>query len=354
MPIYRFVFRVYPMPNHPTHFPWQMGRAFVFVGEESRSEDAGLAKARAKLKQERWNVVEYERGDMLVEDRVRAEGGGVWRAYEEAVKTGVFLKVFMEGIFGDKQNPMLPRVPKITEAFIDRIIERMGGRRLTAKECNNDLSRNADYLIDDRVWELKILEEEGLEVDTRQSKLAELFHRPVGPYSTIELDPSTLSEKDRRRYVDIVGGPLKNAIKSASKQIRSTKDHLRRDDLRGGVIVVNTGYGSLHPDLLLPMALRYAEKDTSQVKDVIAISTSLEPGKAFEGTVYFQCDPKNTGDQTVDRFEFWFQRCVEDFMTDYMISGMQLPGKPLDPTKPIAFDKHGIVFATIPKRETGA
>ena len=213
-------------------------------------------------------------------------------------------------------------VSSLRSAGIEHIVmltgeERAGGHRLTPEECNHELTRNADYLLDDCVLELKILEEEGLEKTERQSKLAELFGRPAEGYGTIEVNPDTLSAEERGAYLDIVGGPIKTAVKSASKQIRSTKSHLKNDALRGVAIFVNTGYGTLHPDLLYPIAKRFADSDTTQVKEVVAISSWLTPGKLFDATMYFQFDPKESSDSTVTKLNKAFWDRIGEFMTKF-------------------------------------
>src|SRR5205085_7543732 len=144
------------------------------------------------------------------------------------------------------------------------------------------------------------------EVATRQKRLAELFRRPLPPDSTILLDPSTLSETDRRKYMDIVGGPIQNAVKSAAKQIRSTKEHLGRPDLRGGLIFLNTGYGTLPPELFADLVERYATKDTSQIDIKIAISTWMQTA-ALGGTMMFEFRPHEPTDATAIKIcnAFW-------------------------------------------------
>ncbi len=300
------------------------------------------------LREARWKMIKFQEGSTLIEDRVQAQGGDIWAAYQEALRVGFSFRAFMDGITGDRKDPMVPRVPRITEKFVDSVIERAGGRRLTPEECNHELTRNADYLLDDRILELKILGEEGLEVKTRQAKMADLFKRPVGPFSTIELDPAMLTDDGRRQYADIVGGTIQNVVKSASKQIRSTKEHLKREDLRGGVIVINTGYGTLHPDMLYPLAERYAAKDTTQVKDVVAISSWMVPGKLFDGTLYFQFEPREPTDPTLEKLERAFWDRVNEFMTEFMRSGMLAKGELIDPLKPVTFEQDGIVFISMP------
>ena len=106
--------------------------------------------------------------------------------------------------------------------------------------------------------------------------------------------------------MDIVGGPIQSAVKSAAKQIRSTKEHLGRPDLRGGLIFLNTGYGTLPPELFADLVERYATKDTSQIDIKIAISTWMQTA-ALGGAVMFEFRPHEPTDATAIKIcnAFW-------------------------------------------------
>ena len=61
-------------------------------------------------------------------------------------------------------------IPRITESFIDKAVEKIGGRRLKKSEKSEGF-QNADYVLLGAVAELKIFEEEGLEKESRQDKI---------------------------------------------------------------------------------------------------------------------------------------------------------------------------------------
>jgi hypothetical protein len=255
---------------------------------------------------------------------------------------------------GDKGKPTMLLFPRLTESFMDTVVERAGGRRLTAEEANHAQSRNADYLLDDCVFELKILEAEGMEVATRQQKLAELFRQPVPPDSTLFLDPSALPESGQRKYMDIVCGPVQNAVKSAAKQIRSTKEHLGRTDVRGGLIFLNTGYGTLPPKLFADLVERYATKDTSQIEVTVAISTWMQSA-TLGGSVMFEFNPHEPTDATARKLRDAFWGRINEWMTEYASSGFSQEGAMISPLRPIAFELDGIIFVAGPisKSEIG-
>jgi hypothetical protein len=348
--VQRFFFFARPAKDHPKHFEWQTAHLCIFVAENNKQRALELAKQQAV--NERWVIIRVNHKSTLIEERVREAGGEVWKGYQQAKEQGIFFRAFFQSmIVDDKDEPMLALMPRLTESFMDTVVERAGGHRLTAEETNFEQSRNADYLLDDCVFELKILEDEGLDVATRQQKLAELFCQPLPPDSTILLDPSTLSETDRRKYMDVVGGPIQNAVKSASKQIRSTKEHLGRADMRGGVIFLNTGYGTLPPDIFASLVGRYATKDTSQINVTVAISTWMQTA-AIGGTVMFEFNPHEPADAVARKLRDAFWERVDEWMTEYARGGFRHEGEMISPLKPIAFELGGIIFATGPLSQT--
>ena len=133
----------------------------------------------------------------------------------------VFFRTFPDTFApGQKHNGAILS-PAIGEEFVDRIVARAGGRRLTAEEIGT-VRRNADYLLKDWSFELKDLREEGLEKPERQHKIAALY-TPDRWGDEVEISPENLTKAEYREYMDIVGGPIQRQVKSASKQIHQTK-----------------------------------------------------------------------------------------------------------------------------------
>ena len=77
-----------------------------------------------------------------------------------------------------------------TEEDFNEVIFNAGGRRYV-EDDSVQTEKNCDYIIDDAVVELKIIEEEPLTKKTKQEKLAKLF-KPDG--KTVVLEPSQLDE----------------------------------------------------------------------------------------------------------------------------------------------------------------
>lgn len=328
-----------PEQDHPEYREWQTANLAVFVRASSRLD--AIRAARKVLEDARWAVIKIELCDLLVEARVEAQGGPVLDAYRRAQRDGHALTVFPKhfGAGTDVGVPMRP--PRVTEGFMDQVVVDAGGERLET----DGSTRLADYRIDDWIFELKDLQQEGLEKEERQRKLADLFARFASDDSPIRIEPSVLNEDEYRQYLDIISRPIQGQVKSASKQIRATKQRLG-DDLHGGLIYVNTGYGSFPPDEFGPLVERYVAKDTSQIEAVLTVTT-WNVTNGFDSEIFYRMHPDDPQQEVVRRLQDAFAGRFEEAMTK-LIRG-QLDGATLvDPLQPHAFVVDGLDFAWVP------
>ena len=330
-----------PNPENVDYAEWQTARLVVFVTAASR--DAAIASSRATTEKLGWSVLKIELCDCLVEERVRDQGGEVWALYQQAQASGQSMKIFPDHFGAGPGGIEAIRPPRVTENFMDEVVRDAGGRRLRA----DGNTRIADYLIENWIFELKDLQEDGLLHPSRQKKLAELFRRHISRDQPTILDPAILNEVQRQRYFDILSTPIQNQVKSASKQIRSTKDHLGQQDLRGGVIYINSGYGSFPHEQFGPLVERYAKKDTSQVEAIVAISTwSVTNG--FDSYAYFTAYPEAPPEPIVRRLKQAFAERFERGMTKLLKGDLQSDEPLSDPLKPSIFSVDGLDFAWMP------
>ncbi|MGC4002294.1 MAG: hypothetical protein QM811_03760 [Pirellulales bacterium] len=174
-------------------------------------------------------------------------------AYEAALASGSEIRVFPDHFAPGKSGIPAILPMRITESFMDQVVQDVGGERIPT----DDENRIVDYLIEDWLFELKNLQEEGLHQPERQKKLAKLFARFLSDGLPVQIDPAVLDEADRREFFNILSSPIQPQVKKASKQIRSTRGLLNREDLKGGIIYLNTGYGSFAPDEFGPLVERY-------------------------------------------------------------------------------------------------
>lgn len=330
-----------PRHNHPDFKEWQTANIVVFVKANSR-EDA-IDSARQILEQERWDVLRINLCDRLVEARVQEQGGEVWDCYQKANADGHAIKLFPKHFGAEAEGMPTIRPPRVTEAFMDQVVASVGGSRIET----DGKTRLVDYRVDDWLFELKDLQEEGLMQPDRQKKLAELFR----PYMTDDvpyrIDPAILSETERHRYFDIISSPIQGQVKSASKQIRATKERLRLDSLRGGIIYLNTGYGSFPEEEFGPLVERYVRKDTTQIEAVLAISIwSVTNG--FDSNIFFSAYPTDPQHAIIRRIQDSFGQTFEQAMTKLVTGQLNSSEQLSDPLKPITFAIDGLDFAWLP------
>jgi len=340
--VYRFIIKAYPSDRHPKLHRWQKATLVLFIFDSNPHK--AEVKALNLLTEQCWVPESFELRDALIRDAVEAEGGNVWDAYLQAEKQGIFWMEVLDSLPLYKKGDVLWGTgPKLTENFIDQLITESGGHRVTAEEAGNFLEKNADYILDQYVLELKHFENEGLTVVSRQEKIGQLFKQYLSNGPVHKIDPYRLSDEDFNQYWEIVGVPIQKRIKAASKQVKATLSRLGQDKYEGGVILLNTGYLSVPHDFLVAMAERYAEKDTSSIKKLIVISSwTITDG--FDTVVNYAFHPSHPqcGYLLQLRDTFWIT--VDKLMTQ-MLNGEMAPESEMqEPMSPIYFNHEGEAF----------
>jgi hypothetical protein len=234
---------------------------------------------------------------------------------------------------GDKREPSLSPA-RLTEGFIDGVVSEAGGRRLTREEIGTG-QRNADYLLGGYIFELKDLQEDVLAKSRHQTKLV--------------VDPSILKPNDLRTYLTIIGTPLHSHVRSASKQIKATRALLRRPDLKGGIIVLNTGFSSYPHELFGEQVERYVRKDSRQLDVAIAVSCWFETN-GWDSYVFYRIWPQASHVSEVVAFTDAFAHCFERMMTDLVRGNLPPSTRKADPSKPVAFSAAGLDLRWQPPR----
>lgn len=246
-------------------------------------------------------------------------------------------------------KPKFP-VPRMTEGFIDVVVDSIGGRRPTDTEKDHGQSKNADYLFEGGVGELKILEEESLEKKERQHRIAkELGEKYLLP-SEVVLDIKSMNDFVKADYKELIGVPIKKAVKKAARQIDATKRHLDRTLDWGLLIAVNNGFGSLPHDEFDNLVLTYCRKGTSQIDFILCATVEYHQGD-FDS--YVLCSPEgySVHGGLENPLRDAFQQVVNDEfnnrMTEMMRNQMTLMQKGEDLLKPISdirFEHDGVAF----------
>jgi len=345
IPVHRFIVRACPSANHPKFFAWQTALICVFVGD-ANSESA-FTKAQNAIQKEEWLPIGAFRKDTLIERIVFDQGEEeVVAAYKEAQGGKAVLRARTDQMpMATKGRLPFMKAPRIGELFLDRVVHRAGGRRLTSDEADAQHSRNADYIVGDSVIELKDIQEEGLLVPGRQDRLAQLFGSLGRGGEYASLSPEDLSDIEWRQYMDILARPIQNQVKSAAKQIKASRNHLGKS--KGGVIFLNTGYSSIPHNLFDSLVKRYCEKDTQQVDFSICISSWLLTN-GFESEVFFSFSPKEGECELVMslRNAFWLE--IDLLMDSWAQEGFSQDGDLLQPMIPIAFRANSMNYSFNP------
>jgi len=106
-------------------------------------EAEAIAKARAFLQQEHWELLSIHRSDRLIDSAVRAHGAEVLELYEEALDRGIATNISPKNFAPGKSGIPAIRPPRVTEKFIGRLVKDVGGERLPT----DDKNRMVDYRI---------------------------------------------------------------------------------------------------------------------------------------------------------------------------------------------------------------
>lgn len=330
-----------PTKNHRTYREWETANIVVLVKANQR--DLAIARAVEFIKSKNWDLLSIELCDRIIEEHASEQGGEFWEVYQQAKAHGaamrVFPKLFAPG--SDGIPPMFP--PRVTEAFIDSVVLDVGGQRLETDEKN----KIADYLIGEWIFELKDLQQEGLLHTERQKKLALLFEPYSGGNNTFHIDPRVLNENEAQRYYDIMSSPIQSQVKSASKQIRSTKQVLGKDSLRGGLIYLNTGYGSIPPDMFGPLVDRYVKKNTTQIEAVCCASTwSMTNG--YDTEAWCKLYPRLPEIPVVVELQYAFRKRFENAILQLIRGNLPEHSELSKPLTPVAFTRDGLQFSWQP------
>ena len=174
----------------------------------------------------------------------------------------------------------LPRIRPLSEnGDIDFVIEAAGGRRAHT-DSDRRARPNSDYLLGGSIIELKLLEEERLEKPEAQAKIAALFG-PLDPdRPVVVVDPARLSDAGRMQYATIMRAPVKNAVRSASGQLKQTRTETD-PNATNVLFVVNNGLTTMAHDELLEHVAGRARNDSSEIDAVVAAGCYLH-GDGFD------------------------------------------------------------------------
>lgn len=231
---------------------------------------------------------------------------------------------------------------QLTEADFDEIVLSVGGRRYTEDPKIKDL--NCDYILEDAVIELKIIEEEPIEKKTKQEKLANLFSSAT---KTVILNPLDLDHKGKRKYYQELATPIKSQVKRASKQLQVSADKV--DAQVKIAILMNNGLTMTGHDEFRRLAKERTQNDTSGI-DILIVCGMYYFSDKFDSYAFFefndfQIQEKERPNLIEKLRNAWFKK-VEQYMTQQIVDLNIKRTK--EPIQDLFFELNGIRYVKPP------
>ena len=202
------------------------------------------------------------------------------------------------------------------EKKFNAFVEEFGGELVSRLVGSSPGFDNADYLFDRYrvIAELKTLDEDKL-LDPRfidkTSRLYEEAHRNGGTqvvvFGTVRMSASEFTPECQERLMKLCEQPIRDAVKKANRQIRQTKEHLKRADYKGVLIVVNENNTALAPIIAVELLHRilarphYSSIDNAVFFTVNLRATHVSKGGDFMTWVSILRYPED--DEAFERFE---------------------------------------------------
>lgn len=234
------------------------------------------------------------------------------------------------------------RIRPIAEADLTDVIVRAAKGAVAHPDFDRRVNLGADYTLGDAVIELKALDNEGLAAPERQAKLAALFRPRQAGRPVVVIDPDSLPDIDRRRYRDIMRGPLKSAVKHANRQLQQSRIEHPQTSC-SVLLVVNNGYASLSHDELLELAEARVRGDTTHI-DALVVAGCYLHGDGFDAYALWPMTLVPIHERSAftgfDALKAAWDELAERFMYDMVRSG----DGDKSPVADIVFDLDGVTY----------
>ena len=346
--IQSFVARAVPYPHNRKFHAHESAVLFVFIREQTR--EGGINSFRRVLARERWQLLQLESHTKVTEEEMRAEEGVLWDGYQHACKHGDWIHAMPDHFGAGKSKPYgRVRCPRLTETHIDHIIERAGGTRYQPEGPENRRNRNADYILCDHIVELKEIRENALDKPQRQSRVGALFEDCLPDELTLPLDPSLLPPQKSREFFEILSEPVLRQVRSAVGQIRATRQALGNSEIRGALILINSGTQMLSHKLFHELAESAARRYREDFHELIVISTwFLTNGHNYNFN--FEISPKMPTTVFQKAFRAAYEEGISALMTEWAQAGFRPPEDSLPVCNSLGFDFNGRSYYWEPRR----
>ena len=171
------------------------------------------------------------------------------------------------------------------EKELEFCVARIGGRLVRELVGESPSFNDADYLFDNYgvVAELKILAEDKMHDPRIREKMTKIYREAsargeanVIVYGESMITAGDLSPEYSRKLGEVYRAPIQRAIKKANRQIRQTKEHLKRKSHHGLLILVNDAHTALEPQhiqWILGATLR--DREYSSIDSILYFTANL-------------------------------------------------------------------------------
>ena len=240
-------------------------------------------------------------------------------------------------------------IPRITEAFFEDVGSSLGWKRYTDIKKPADGRANADFIWENFIIELKIIEEEGLEKKERQDKIARLYKESQMVKGEVELEPKSVPKSIRYELEKILGEPIKGAVKKAAKQIKDTREDLNLYSSKGVLLIANNGYSSLDPNNFENLVKKITQNTSKQIDFVFCTTVQYHHGP-FDFYIFctsnchsiFETKKWEHEEEIISKIENKFNDCMTQVIRDQ--NNPKFWKENLTPVSDILFERDGVRY----------
>ena len=234
---------------------------------------------------------------------------------------------------------------KLIESDFDEMIYDAGGIRYTDKFEVKNSELNCDYILDNAVIELKIIDENPTDEiknkEEKLNKLAELFGSET---KTVILEPT---DDNSYEYYKILATPFKSNLNKASKQLqKSSKIANKKNKI---AIIMNQGLTMTSQDEFKKISIERAKNDTSGI-DILIVCGIYYFSDKFDMSVFTNFEDFHIrGEEckeTVDKLRISWNKKINNYMTQQIIDINLKRTK--EPIKDLFFELNGIRYVKPP------
>jgi hypothetical protein len=170
-----------------------------------------------------------------------------------------------------------------SEKLFDQCVYATGGTRVQAIVGRSPDFDNADYLFaaDNVIAEFKSLQKDFLTAPDVARKMHLMFNKWVGSgkveaqYGHAIIRTDMLPLECARELIGLFKNPLEQPLKKANGQIAQTKEHLKRAEAVGLLILSNDGNYALDPEMTAHVLYHSLKEKYSSIEHVLVVSANV-------------------------------------------------------------------------------